>query len=100
MWPRSELERKSFQATRKELADSLLFYSQILKGPQVLGKREKAQAAQQYLFYDAKLLMCELIIEEFDELIVNLEKLDYFLWHAWKTLDMLSYLVSRLVLDW
>ncbi|KAJ5525969.1 hypothetical protein N7494_012619 [Penicillium frequentans] len=124
MWPGSELERKSFQATRKELADSLLFYSQTLKGPQVLGKREKAQAAQQYLFYDAKLLMgrlikhanvigityrnicrcyvrkCELIIEEFDELIANLEKLDYFLWHAWKTLDMLSYLVSRLVLDW
>lgn len=124
MWPGSELEQKSFQATRKELADSLLFYSEILRGPQVLGKREKAQAAQQYLSYDAKLLMgilinhakvigitypsvsryyfrqCELIIEEFDELILNLESIDYLLWHAWKTLEMLSYLVGRLVLNW
>lgn len=79
------------------MADSLPFYSEILRGPQVLGKREKAQAAQQYLSYDAMLLMgklinhakvigitylnvsrfyihqCEFIIGEFDELILNLE---------------------------
>ncbi|KAJ5784695.1 uncharacterized protein N7503_009907 [Penicillium pulvis] len=52
------------------------------------------------MFADVNFRQCELIIEEFNELILNLEGTDYFLWHAWKTLDMLSYLVSRLVLNW
>jgi hypothetical protein len=114
----------SFVATREELASTLLSYSEALKDSSVAGKQERAPEIKQHLSGDAKMLMrklinhgkaiantyrkiyrcyshrCNLVIEEFDKLILSLNCIDYLSWNAWEILEMLSYLVGRLVPSW
>ncbi|KAJ5994170.1 hypothetical protein N7451_009894 [Penicillium sp. IBT 35674x] len=110
MWHGLDVEKKAFEATEKNWQTACYFTVKFSKFPSILGTRDKAQAAQQYLSYDAKLWMgkliehaksigityrsmsrcyaqqCELIIEELDELVLNLRNTDNVWWHARKAL--------------